>query len=98
MNTSSRMESTSKPGAGRGHEGAAEPALATNSSTLFGEAVQAVLEGPVCDSPPLGCIHMSEATYALLAEDQRCLFQPTGGVDVKVGQGGGSLLCCKDLS
>lgn len=45
MNTSSRMESTSRP----------------------------------------GCIQISSATYDILEEDQRTLFTPTGGVEVKVG-------------
>jgi hypothetical protein len=43
MNTSSRMESTSRP----------------------------------------GCIQVSESTYAMLEEDQRSLFEATGGVEVK---------------
>lgn len=44
MNTSSRMESTSKP----------------------------------------GCIQISATTYEILDDDQKALFKPTGGVQVKV--------------
>ena len=47
MNTSSRMESTSKP----------------------------------------GCIQISETTYETLDLESRVIFQPTGGVDVKVRVG-----------
>jgi hypothetical protein len=46
MNTSSRMESTSKP----------------------------------------GCIQISKETYSLLDEEDREPFNPTGGIEVKVGE------------